>query len=159
MRLRCPASVQAEALSRIVPSEPSVQASYTYHLDPRNFTTFRMKLSPAVNTLVVFSCDSDVRYALVSCGGIEGDLHWTAAKDASSRPVLSSLAGEERYLLVAPGKAMMGAMVDRRVHARGSDSDRFRGLEVPSMELIEYAQGLLSTGHLNEAFMYVVEWV
>lgn len=115
-----------------------------------------MKLNPAANTLVVFSRDSDVRYALVSCAGADGDLLWTAAKDAE-QPV-SSLAGEDRYLTVAPGKAMLAAMVDRRVRVRSYDSERFRTLDVPNRELIEYAQGLLSTGHLSEAFMYVVEW-
>lgn len=115
-----------------------------------------MKLNPAVNTLAVFSRDSDVRYALVSCAGADEDLLWTSAKDAD-KPV-SSLAGEDRYLIVAPGRTMLGAMVDRRVRARGNDSERFRTLDVPNRELIEYAQGLLSTGHLSEAFMYVVEW-
>lgn len=174
VRPRCPAAVQAEALASIVPAEPSVQASYTFHLDPRNFTTFRMKLNPAVNTLVVFSRESDVRYSLVSGGSGSGrggnggdacdagdgaetkDLQWTPASDAV-KPVASK-AGEDQYLLVAPGQTMLNAMVDRRVNVRESEGDRFRGLEVPNMELIEFAQGLLSAGSLKEAFMYVIEW-
>lgn len=55
---------------------------------------------------------------------------------------------------------MLKSIIDKRVHVRagGGDCERFRSLDTPSMELIEYAQGLLLTGYLGEAFMYVIEW-
>lgn len=55
---------------------------------------------------------------------------------------------------------MLKSIIDKRVHVRtgGGDRERFRSLDTPSMELIEYAQGLLLTGYLGEAFMYVIEW-
>lgn len=55
----------------IVPSEhnggavPGITAGHTVYLDPRNFTTFRMKLSSTVNTLLMFSAEADIRYTVV----------------------------------------------------------------------------------------------
>jgi hypothetical protein len=39
-------------------------------MDPRNFTTFRLKLSSSVNTLLIFCTEADVRYAVL--GNISG---------------------------------------------------------------------------------------
>jgi hypothetical protein len=39
-------------------------------MDPRNFTTFRLKLSSSVNTLLVFCTESDIRYSIL--GNISG---------------------------------------------------------------------------------------
>jgi hypothetical protein len=55
----------------IVPSDngngavPGITAGHTVYLDPRNFTTFRMKLSSTVNTLLVFSAEADIRYTVI----------------------------------------------------------------------------------------------
>ncbi|KAL1970255.1 hypothetical protein VTN77DRAFT_5415 [Rasamsonia byssochlamydoides] len=67
---RCPSPVQKDAVSMIVPGEhngaaPGITAGHTVYLDPRNFTTFRMKLSSTVNTLLVFSVEADIRYTIV----------------------------------------------------------------------------------------------
>ena len=65
---RCPPATQDQALLNIRCSDPAdinVLASYTFYLDPRNFTTFRMKLSSSVNTIILFSLDSDIQYAML----------------------------------------------------------------------------------------------
>ncbi|KAL4794433.1 hypothetical protein BDV19DRAFT_399414 [Aspergillus venezuelensis] len=74
---KTPISARDQALSKIKPSRGShigiegvsiknaiVKASYTFYLDPRNFSTIRMKLRSGVNTVILFSLDSDVEYAL-----------------------------------------------------------------------------------------------
>lgn len=187
VRPRCPPAAQDQALLNIQcpdPADINVLATYTYHLDPRNFTTFRMKLSSTANTFVLFSPDFDVQYALLDSGrpsssSVTKDgcipeepnpdetgkhikpFQWTSPT-ATDTPCISSKPSpaQSRYLLVTPGRDMLNAMIDRRVNVRsgGGDSERFRSLNVPSMELIEYAQGLMLTGYLGEAFMYVVEW-
>ncbi|KAL2828170.1 hypothetical protein BDW59DRAFT_171016 [Aspergillus cavernicola] len=80
---KCPSSARDQALSKIslcdskIPGQTSldmnmnlktiaVTATRTFYLDPRNFTTFRMMLSPSVNTVVLFSLDSDVQYTVVT---------------------------------------------------------------------------------------------
>ncbi|KAL4945135.1 hypothetical protein BDV06DRAFT_231825 [Aspergillus oleicola] len=75
---KTPISARDQALSKIRPSRgcsigiegvsiknANVTASYTFYLDPRNFSTFRMKLRSDANTVVLFSLDSDVEYAVV----------------------------------------------------------------------------------------------
>lgn len=221
VRPGCPPETQNQALLNIQgiddddddsPADIHVLATYTYRLDPRNFTTFRMKLSATANTLVLFSSESDVQYALfdggcpsssssaattvkdedgrvavipeepspspttatTTTGGKDladvkvtpTPFQWTSPSTAttdtcciSSKP---SPPGQRqsRYLLVTPGRDMLAAMIDRRLRVRssGGDSQRFRALDVPSLELIEYAQGLMLSGYLGEEFMYVVEW-
>ncbi|CEL01722.1 hypothetical protein ASPCAL01301 [Aspergillus calidoustus] len=82
---KCPPTARETALSRIIQSEGLVSGmgtsmsmgmknitlttSYTFYLDPRNFTTFRMKLKKDVNTVVLFSADADVEFRVVSTGG------------------------------------------------------------------------------------------
>ncbi|KAL4927505.1 uncharacterized protein BDV17DRAFT_292506 [Aspergillus undulatus] len=84
IKLKCPISARDQALSRIKLSpgiatslgitsfsdvsikNVTVTGSYTYYLDPRNFSTFRMRLRPDVNTVVLFSLDSDVEYTVVT---------------------------------------------------------------------------------------------
>lgn len=84
--------------------------------------------------------------------------------------VIRNQAPEEKYLLVKPGKEMHKSLLDKRLSVRASSfpsppsfSPSVDPIEsqsyTPSKELIEYAQGLLLTGYLGEAFMYVVEWV
>jgi hypothetical protein len=228
-----------------------VTASYTFYLDPRNFATFRMKLNTKVNTVVLFSLDSDVEYAVVTnnslsrtaVGGPEAAAEQPKGRISFSRPTTSSrrnvsvaVAGnaaqsqttisarkpevpqsqeqqqqhqqeviwqtpqtqdsishilipnpkqnqhqpttenvtqnqspEEKYLLVKPGKEMYKSLLDKRLSVRASSfpsppsfSPSAGPIEsqsyTPSKELIEYAQGLLLTGYLGEAFMYVIEW-
>lgn len=89
-------------------------------------------------------------------------IHWQAptTQDIISFTPTNAPPSQSRYLLVTPGRAMLKSMIDQRVHVRGGDGDteRFRSLDRPSMELIEYAQGLPLMGYLEEALMYVVEW-
>ncbi|KAL3448493.1 hypothetical protein BJX65DRAFT_317386 [Aspergillus insuetus] len=82
---KCPPTARETALSRIIQSENLVGSmgtsislsmknitlttSYTFYLDPRNFTTFRMKLKKDVNTVVLFSADADVEFRVVTTGG------------------------------------------------------------------------------------------
>lgn len=55
---------------------------------------------------------------------------------------------------------MLGALVEKRLAVRqgGGEGERFRELEFPNEELIEYAQGLLLSGYSGAPFMYVIEW-
>ncbi|KAL3456060.1 hypothetical protein BJX64DRAFT_294426 [Aspergillus heterothallicus] len=79
---KCPPTARETALAKIGQAEGLVgfngsmsmksitlTASYTFYLDPRNFTTFRMKLKKEVNTIVLFSADADVEFKVVSAGG------------------------------------------------------------------------------------------
>ncbi|RDW83848.1 tetratricopeptide repeat protein [Aspergillus mulundensis] len=279
---KCPISTRDQALSKVNhanldPSIPgsnvaiglsiknvTVTASHTFYLDPRNFTTFRMKLRNDVNTVVLFSLDSDVEWTVLTTESMPdtGGRTATAATEqprrriSFSRPTTSSkrnvpatlnptaipssshchshaqtpqpqtqtqqqeltwltpqtqaslshtpipspksntntntnnptpspssspskntpqppTTNPEKYLLVKPGKEMLKSLVDKRARVRGPSSSPLPssvGVAVsgtqtqtqtqtyPSKELIEYAQGLLLTGYLGEAFMYVVEW-
>ncbi|KAL4905294.1 hypothetical protein BDW74DRAFT_185318 [Aspergillus multicolor] len=278
---KCPISARDQALSKINLASPSpnilslnlamglsvknvnVTASYTFYLDPRNFSTFRMKLNNNVNTVVLFSLDSDVEWTVLTTGCVPNSRGSTAAAAAAeqprgrisfSRPTTSSRRNvsaavnpstipssqshthayttptaqaqqlhiqqqeqgltwltpqtqdslshtpiqnphfvtnkptpisspsssnapqppnnnPEQYLLVKPGKEMLKSLVDKRARIRSPPSSLSSvGMGVgtavpgtqaqahPSKELIEYAQGLLLTGYLGEAFMYVVEW-
>ncbi|KAL4738553.1 hypothetical protein BDV11DRAFT_205836 [Aspergillus similis] len=276
VKSKCPTTARNQALSRISysyshtiintmgPSPTTnmnmglniknvvVTASYTFYLDPRNFATFRMKLNTKVNTVVLFSLDSDVEYAVVTnnsllrtaVGGLEAAAEQPKGRISFSRPTTSSRknvsvatagnaapsqtiisaqtpqiaqtqeqqqkhqqeviwqtpqtqdlishipipkpkpnqhqpttenvtqnqASEEKYLLVKPGKEMYKSLLDKRLSVRATSfpSSPFFSPSMdpiqsqsctPSKELIEYAQGLLLTGYLGEAFMYVVEWV
>jgi len=171
--------------------------SYTFYLDPRNFTTFRMKFRSEVNTIILFSVNSDVRFATVDSvptpavpsaststststateyhNHDHNHLNWLTptAQDCISfnpRTDLSTTSNitnsQSRYLLITPGQHMLKTIIDKRVHVRSggngsggrSDGDRFHSLDVPSMELIEYAQGLHLMGYMGEPLMYVIEW-
>ncbi|KAL4976466.1 hypothetical protein BDW66DRAFT_166440 [Aspergillus desertorum] len=288
VKSRCPISARDQTLSKVghsyshattntMGSSPSpsmdmnvglsiknvvVTASYTFYLDPRNFATFRMKLKPDVNTVVLFSLNPDIEYAvLINCSDFS---HRTATGQgraaeqprrrisfsrpttSSRRNVLVAMGGkaapphtattaqtrtqtaelprskekqhqqqkliwltpqtqdsishvpipnpsrpnqrrhhstltmekekqnpnpEEKYLLVKPGKEMQKNLLNKRLSAGVSsfpayssfktssiDSDQSQNC-IPNKELIEYAQGLLLTGYLGEAFMYVIEWI
>ncbi|KAI9375845.1 hypothetical protein BJX61DRAFT_548625 [Aspergillus egyptiacus] len=74
---KCPDSVQDQALSKMAHYDSrlasqislktiTITANYTLYLDPRNFTTIRMKLNPNVNTIVLFSLDSDVQHTALT---------------------------------------------------------------------------------------------
>ncbi|KAH8695129.1 tetratricopeptide repeat protein [Talaromyces proteolyticus] len=156
---RCPSPVQKDALDMILPSEkgaasPSITASHTVYLDPRNFTTFRMKLSSTVNTLLVFSPEADIRYTIIGniseCGtdqvalptasvlttGKKRMSSTTPAKLSSYNQQWLTPAMQESvsitpmeksapiYLVVAPGEQMMKNLIERRVRARSGDGEK-----------------------------------
>ncbi|KAL4992841.1 hypothetical protein BDW68DRAFT_172866 [Aspergillus falconensis] len=280
VKSKCPISARDQALSKISYSYSHgtintmgprnmniglsiknvvVTASYTFYLDPRNFATFRIKLNRNVNTVVLFSLDSDVEYAVLSSdslprtaigspaaaaaskqprgrvsfsrpttssrrnasvvmGGSTASPHTTTAAQTQTRTTETPPTKEQqqlqqeltwltpqiqdsishisipnpakpnqhqptsktenktrnqtpeaKYLLVKPGKEMHKSLLDKRLSVRASsfpssfsspsmDPNQSRSY-IPNKELIEYAQGLLLTGYLGEAFMYVVEWV
>ncbi|EAW08740.1 tetratricopeptide repeat protein [Aspergillus clavatus NRRL 1] len=181
---RCPASVQDQALSKLYQlnrtRSTGITASYTFSFDPRNFTTFRMKLSSTTNTLIIFSLDSDIQFATLDCSS--SSTRSSASTSGSSTPESEhrdlvqwltpqrqeticyapseAFGSQGKYLLVTPGKGMLKSTVDQRVKVRGANGEKehFRSLALPDNELIEYAQGLLLSGYLEEAFMYVFEW-
>ncbi|KAJ0425297.1 hypothetical protein BJY00DRAFT_325597 [Aspergillus carlsbadensis] len=71
---KCPPTARETALARISHMSMSMKnitltTSYSFYLDPRNFTTFRMKLKKDVNTVVLFSADADVEFRVVTAGG------------------------------------------------------------------------------------------
>ncbi|KAL2002577.1 hypothetical protein VTN02DRAFT_6474 [Thermoascus thermophilus] len=79
---RVPLSIQEQAIAKIRPKDggllPSFTATYTFYLDPRNFTTFRMKFSSAVNTFVLFCTDAKVRYVV-----LDNDVDGSGSKEGS----------------------------------------------------------------------------
>ncbi|OGM50232.1 hypothetical protein ABOM_001157 [Aspergillus bombycis] len=189
VRPRCPASARDQAISKIRLVEKTksvnVTASYTFYLDPRNFTTFRMKLNTDTNTVILFSLDCDIKYATIDNPLLDpnqGDSR-SRSTSPSSTSSTADLKGvrwlspdrreaivyipsemaqpQARYVLVTPGREMLKSIIERRVSVRGGrgDKERFRALELPDDELIEFAQGLFLAGFLGEAFMHVVEWV
>ena len=198
VRPKCPPSIHETVISRIQTSPSNsnnslstktasvtVSACYTFYLDPRNFSTFRMKLRSTGNTTVLFARDSEVRYSMLTASTSTAspsssseeeskkssetspptELDWktpSAQDSITHTPPPDSAPSTAAYLVVTPGKEMLKSLVDKRVRVRhgegGREKDRFRALEVPDAELIEYAQGLLLTGYMGEAFMYVVEW-
>lgn len=155
---RCPPSVQTDALSMILPSEkgsrpPSITASHTVYLDPRNFTTFRMKLSSNVNTLLVFSPEADIRYTIVgnisesgtdqvtlpaaapvsiSEGKKPSNMasytltghQWLTPSCQESVSITPMESSAAIYLVVAPGEQMMRNLVERRVRARNGNGEK-----------------------------------
>lgn len=190
-------------------------SSHTYYLDPRNLATVRMQISSQVNTAILFSLESDIRYTVLYGShrdqlGVDDqgkaaplnqespsttlDLTATTGDGATDSEVLQLRRKEEetidwltpqtnefvcfpatsessastsistsapaKYLLVTPGKRMLKSIVDRRVSVRGGNGEKehFQHLTVPDERLNEYVQGLLLTGYMGEAFMYVVEW-
>ncbi|KAB8237700.1 tetratricopeptide repeat protein [Aspergillus alliaceus] len=185
---KCPSSARDQAISKIRRVDNTrtvnVTASYTFYLDPRNFTTFRMKLNSDTNTVILFSLDSDIQYATIDnplSDPNQGELSSRSTSPSSTST--ANLKGvqwlspdrqeaivyvpseipqpQSRYVLVTPGREMLKSVIEKRVSVRGGngENERFRALELPDDELIEYAQGLLLTGYLGEAFMYVIEWV
>ncbi|PLB49391.1 hypothetical protein P170DRAFT_509943 [Aspergillus steynii IBT 23096] len=193
---KCPTSMRDQAISKIRRfngtsdgnKSVTVTASFTFYLDPRNFSTFRMRLNNAANTVILFSLDSDIQYTTIDNPPLDLSTS-TNTNTTTSSPVSSTStsatdlkgvqwlspdrqeaicyepgdasATQSRYVLVTPGREMLKTLIDKRVGVRagGGDADRFKSLELPDNELIEYAQGLLLTGYLGEAFMYVIEWV
>ncbi|GAM39859.1 hexokinase [Talaromyces pinophilus] len=155
---RCPPAVQNDALSMILPADrgstpPSITASHTVYLDPRNFTTFRMKLSSNVNTLLVFSPEADIRYTIIGnlseSGSDQVSLPASPSMSISagkkpSNMTPSTLAGHQWltpaqqesvsitpmeqsaaiYLVVAPGEQMMKSLVEKRVRARSGGGEK-----------------------------------
>lgn len=138
-----------------------------------------MRLRPEVNTIILFSTKSDIKFAMAD--SVPSHIP-TPEQDQQPTPTqlewlkpsqqdcisfnprtdipASQSQSQSRYLLVTPGENMLKSLIDKRVQVRsgGGDGDRFRSLDVPSMELIEYAQGLLLTGYMGEVLMYVIEW-
>ncbi|EEA26866.1 tetratricopeptide repeat protein [Talaromyces marneffei ATCC 18224] len=155
---RCPPAVQNDALNMILPAErgttpPSITASHTVYLDPRNFTTFRMKLSSNVNTLLVFSPEADIRYTIIGNLSESGSNQVSLSASASvsisagkkpSNMIPSTLSGYQWltpaqqesvsiapmeqsaaiYLVVAPGEQMMKNLVEKRVRARSGGGEK-----------------------------------
>ncbi|KAF7174965.1 hypothetical protein CNMCM7691_005433 [Aspergillus felis] len=184
---RCPPWVRDQALSKIRPLDRNravdVLSSYTFYFDPRNFTTFRMKLSSLTNTIIIFSLDSDIQFATIDssstspsssrCGNTSSSPSTTSNTTAREIQWLTPQRQEAicyippggsdtpaKYVLVSPGMEMFKSAIQKRISVRGSNGEKehFRSLSLPDSELIEYAQGLLLTGYLEEAFMYVIEW-
>ncbi|KAF7165458.1 hypothetical protein CNMCM6106_001616 [Aspergillus hiratsukae] len=185
---RCPSWIRDQALSKIRPLDRTktvdVLASYTFYFDPRNFTTFRMKLSSLSNTIIIFSLDSDIQFTTLdssSSVNTSSSRPTTSVSTSSTTPrgiqwltperqeaicyippdsSSSSTDAAAKYLLVSPGKEMFKSAIDKRIGMRGANGEKehFLSLALPDSELIEYAQGLLLTGYLEEAFMYVIEW-
>jgi hypothetical protein len=178
----------------IIPGErgttpPSITASHTVYLDPRNFTTFRMKLSSNVNTLLVFSPEADIRYTIIGNISESGSDQVSLPAASISRleckkplnVTSSTLTGHQWltpscqesvsitpmeqtaaiYLVVAPGEQMMKNLVEKRVRARsgGGEKEYFETQDIPDSRLIEYAQGLSMNGYMGEAFLYIVGWM
>ncbi|RAH42198.1 TPR-like protein [Aspergillus brunneoviolaceus CBS 621.78] len=189
---KCPVTTRDQALAKIRSLDSTkpvnITASFTFYLDPRNFTTFRMKLNSRANTIILFSLDSDIRYTILDAlppssshksnagntaplsSKSTGAVNWISPErqesiiyvpPASDADPNQNSQEEARYVLVSPGKEMLRSVIDKRVRVRGSsgEKERFQALDLPNHELIEYAQGLLLTGYLGEAFMYVLEWV
>ncbi|GAD91563.1 conserved hypothetical protein [Paecilomyces variotii No. 5] len=174
---KCPSLIQDTALAKIASktnntSPANITASYTFYLDQRNFTTFRMKLSSAVNTIVLFSSDVSIQYMMLDSTGPSSES--TSASEENISPVewttphvqeYVSISPPSRslstYLVVAPGKDMLREHVDRRINARsgGGEREKFEALTLPDNDLIEYCQGTLLNGYMGEAFMYVLEWI
>ncbi|GKZ48471.1 hypothetical protein AbraIFM66951_000533 [Aspergillus brasiliensis] len=173
MKHKCPVPARDLAITRIRQLDTtrpvSITASYAFHLDSRKFTTFRMKLNPDVNTVIVFSREADIRYTMINNPPHlypPSKVQWTTPERQDSvcyAPAYpgSDPAEEARYLLVAPGKKMLRAVVDKRVRVRGGggEKERFRALDIPNEDLIEYAQGLNLSEYPYEPFMYIFEWM
>ncbi|PYH66201.1 tetratricopeptide repeat protein [Aspergillus vadensis CBS 113365] len=174
MKHKCPVPARDLAITRIRQLDTTrpvnITASTAYHLDHRKFTTFRMKLNPDVNTVIVFARESDIRYTMINNPPHlfpPSKVQWTTPEHQESVFYAPASPGsdpteEARYLLVAPGKKMHRALVDKRVRVRGGggEKERFRALDIPNKDLIEYAQGLVvTTNYPYEPFMYVFEWV
>lgn len=186
---RCPAPIRDQALTRTplprsASKTPKITANYTFYLDPRNFTTFRMKLTPTANTTILFSHGTDIQYTTLTDASTSSDpdaaiytptasstsLHippkrfqWLTPSTQDS--ITHIPAGEDpeatsTYLIVAPGKNMLDTLAEKRIRVRhgGGEGARFQDLEFPNPGLIEYAQGLLLTGYKGIVFLYVVEW-
>ncbi|PWY80918.1 tetratricopeptide repeat domain protein [Aspergillus sclerotioniger CBS 115572] len=172
MKHKCPIPARDLAITKIRQlnrTKPvSITASQAILLDSRKFTTFRMKLNPDVNTVIVFSQDADIRYTTIrpSSSPPTKEIQWTTPECQESichAPADNHEEEEEegQYLLVAPGKKMLRAMIDKRVRVRGGGGEehRFRSLDIPNEELIEFAQGLNLGKYPFEPFMYIFEWV
>ncbi|PYI10740.1 TPR-like protein [Aspergillus sclerotiicarbonarius CBS 121057] len=172
MKHKCPIPARDLAISKIRQlnnTKPvSITASQAVHLDSRKFTTFRMKLNPDVNTVIVFSQDSDIRYTTIHPSSpATKEIQWTTPErqesicHAPTDNQKEAEAEEAQYLLVTPGKKMLRSMIDKRVRVRGGggEKERFRSLDIPNQELVEYAQGLDLNDYPFEPFMYIFEWV
>ncbi|GLA75540.1 hypothetical protein AtubIFM55763_006819 [Aspergillus tubingensis] len=173
MKHKCPVPARDLAITRIRQLDTTrpvnITASTAYHLDHRKFTTFRMKLNPDVNTAIVFARESDIRYTMINNPPHlfpPSKVQWTTPERQESIFYAPASPGsdpteEARYLLVAPGKKMLRALVDKRVRVRGGggEKERFRALDIPNEDLVEYAQGLVLNDYPYEPFMYVFEWV
>ncbi|RAL02693.1 tetratricopeptide repeat protein [Aspergillus ibericus CBS 121593] len=178
MKHTCPPTARDLAIAKIRQlhtTKPaiSITSSQAVHLDSRKFTTFRMRLNPAVNTVIVFSQDADIRYTTIdpssssSSSPSTKEIQWTTPERQESICHTqhanndSESEAEAKYLLVAPGKKMLRAMIDKRVRVRsgGGEKERFQSLNIPNEDLIQYAQGLELNDFLFEPFMYIFEWV
>ncbi|KAI9934024.1 hypothetical protein MW887_005097 [Aspergillus wentii] len=169
-RSRCPPEIRDQAFSKIGAFKRKkfvdVLSQYTFSLDPRNFTTLRMKLNPSVNTVILFASDSDIRYTTIesttakvdgsvkSSGTSPKQLEWlTPEQEDFLYYNPSQEESQSKYLLVAPGENMHKSIVNKRVRFRsgGGDKERFQSLEMPNKALIEYAQGILLSGYLDDS--------
>ncbi|PYH94270.1 tetratricopeptide repeat domain protein [Aspergillus ellipticus CBS 707.79] len=187
MKLKCPVSARDQAISKIRQLDAirpvSITASHTFHLDSRKFTTFRMKLNPDVNTVIVFSRESDIRYTIIdnspdsetsttpsfktatSSAQAPKEVQWLSPErqEALCHIPPETLVADQasQYLLVAPGNKMLRTLIDKRIRVRGGggEKEQFRALDIPSEDLVEYAQGLDLSDYPYEPFMYIFEWV
>lgn len=147
----CPLTVQEQALAKIRSKGNGplmgFTATYTFYLDPRNFTTFRMKFSNAVNSFVLFGADANVQYIILDNAIEESNpapespsstagtskspklqetqpeiVEWSTpqSQDCIYIPATpqSHSSTTATYLLVAPGKELLKRTVAKRVKAR-----------------------------------------
>ncbi|KAJ9397750.1 hypothetical protein DTO282F9_5270 [Paecilomyces variotii] len=177
---KCPSLIHDTALAKIASktnnnsSTANITSSYTFFLDQRNFTTFRMKLSSVVNTIILFSADVSIQYMVLDSSVSEPSppsesseeentqtTEWTTPQMQEYVSVSPPSRPLATYLVIAPGKEMLREQIDRRIHARsgGGEREKFESLSIPDNDLIEYCQGTLLNGYMGEAFMYVLEWI
>lgn len=163
-----------------------VSNSFTFNYDPRNFTTFRVKLNSLVDTYLSFDHEADVRTAILSPSVSDDVTCSTTAKpvarsDHSVTPASTSSGasedpalgikwstpqqtptllipkGTDAYLLVAPGEKLFQEVVEKRRKVRMRDSEGLEKLVVPDEGLIGYCQGLMLQGLESERCCYLVE--
>ena len=162
-----------------------VAGTFALSLDPRRFTTFRVKLSSPVDTCLMFEPTADIRYAIVDVT-TEFPSHpvrsrMTPRASVSSMSTVSTVSlqsqnampfrwftpreqgvlvvpsGREVYLLVAPGMALLQSLITKRQTARRNDSTHWTGMTVPTFEAIGYCQGLVVDKKDWERFGYLIE--
>ncbi len=126
MKPKCPISARDQALSKIGHADISIKnvnviASYTFYLDPRNFTTFRMKLNPKVNTVVLFSLDSDIQYAV---------LDNNPPQSQSSSPVTEQAKGSRLSLTSSKKTTTQAATATSPAPVSQSDSESAEAQEL-----------------------------
>jgi hypothetical protein len=122
-------------------------------MNPMNFTTFRLKLSPSANTSLLFARDADIRFTVTTAH----PLQWVTPVQ-QDHVLLGANEDEETYLLVTPGEEMLAGIVGKRRALRSFDCPD--EMSVPDEGLVEFCQGLMIDGgeEGRVPFMWMVEW-